>query len=138
MADELTLGEVQRNVVRHEREMEAIRTQVTNLAREAVTVTQFAHEIGSLRRELAGDRAQMEELAKERHRAMMEKLDSIKADTNTQLVALEKGTNARLETLEKTESARPMNNWIKFGITASAVVGIMGLVIGLISILVHH
>lgn len=138
MADELTLGEVQRNVVRHEREMEAIRTQVTNLAREAVTVTQFAHELGSLRRELAGDRAQMEELAKERHRMVLEKLDSIKVDTNGQLQQLAMATEKRLEGLEAKESARPMNNWIKLGIASSAVLGVLGLVVGLIGLLMHH
>lgn len=126
MGEDLTLGEVQRNVVRHEREMEAIRTQVTNLAREAVTVTQFAHELGSLRRELAQDRTQMDKLAEERHKATLDKLDE-----------MNKTTNKRLENLETSEANRSMSNWVKAGIICSSLIGLLGLITGIVVGVVH-
>lgn len=127
MAEDLTLGEVQRNIVRHEREMEAIRAQVTNLAREAVTVTQFAHELGSLRRELAQDRTQTEQLAGERHRATLEKLEQ-----------MDKATHTRLENLEEAEKSRHMNGWVKLGIISSSVIGILSIVALVVVSFAHH
>lgn len=126
MPDDLSLGEVQRNMARHEREMEAIRTQVTTLARESVTVTQFAHELGSLRRELSMDRSQSEKLAEERHKTMIERLDS-----------MEKNTGERIKALETRESSRPMNAWMKFSIISATCIGFLGIVLTIISAIIH-
>lgn len=126
MEADLSLGEVQRNVSRHEVEMKEIRAQIISLARDSVTVVQFSDALSSLRREWATDREQAEKLAKERHERMMERFDK-----------LEENTGERLKGLETREQARPMNAWTRFAIVSASILGLLSLIATIVIAVVH-
>lgn len=107
MADEMTPGEIRRTLDRHDRRFEDIQRQVTEAARESVSLAAFTQALAALRQDGAEDRAQAEVLAQERHRAVL----------------------TRLKNLEQAKASGSMNAWSKAGIVTTAVLGVLALAV---------